>query len=288
MRVSTVTNTPKSASSLIKLKNDQWLTNQRIAGKVTADCLSLLEGLVKEKTTKSLIELDEIAGDFILKNGCTATFKDYKGFPNYCCISVNNTLVHGVATPYILQDGDMISFDLGATYKGSIADSALTCIFGKPKSYEHSVMNLACEEALFKGISAVRPGLHLGEIGSAIYKSVKSNGFNVITNYGGHSICNHEDGTGMPHAAPFVANQAEPNDGIVMQAGLTLAIEPMLYPKKSFGKTSIGKDGWTVYMNDICNHFEHTIFIHWDHVEIITWRQDEVFLKSNKLYFNGK
>src|SRR5688572_2444687 len=126
-----------TSNSLVRLKSDHWLNRQRVAGKVVADTLTLLEQLVKNKTTQSLLELNKIAEEYITNNNCTCTFKGFKGFPAGVCISINKQLVHGIPTDYKLQDGDVVSFDLGATFEGAIADSALTCIYGTPKSDLH-------------------------------------------------------------------------------------------------------------------------------------------------------
>lgn len=272
-------------NEFIKLKDKDWLDKQRVSGKVTADTLSMLENHVKDKSKLSLLELDKIAENYILSQKCIPTFLGYNGFPNACCISVNNQLVHGIPTDYVLQDGDVVTFDLGATFEGVISDSALTCIYGEPKKQEHVKMVNACEEALFKGLSAIKVGSHLGVIGNAIYRSAKGNGFNVIENYGGHGIDISDSGEGIPHAAPFVGNKASPDEGIRIQPGLTIAIEPLL----CFGSTStrVSSDGWTVVMDGVCVHTEHSIYVHQDHVEILTWRENEKYLKTNKLYFDG-
>jgi methionyl aminopeptidase len=252
--------------SFIKLKDFSWLERQRIAGKVAARALLLLEGLVKEKTIKSLLELDKLVYEFICDNKCTPTFLGYKGFPNSCCYSINQQLVHGVATNRKLENGDVISFDLGATYEGAIADTALTCIYGEPKKNEHTKIIQATEEALMKGIAAIQVGKRLGIIGNTIYKSAKGNNFSVINNYGGHGL--EYD---IPHAAPFVANKSQPDEGCRIMSNMTLAIEPMLTTGST--KTWIDKDGWTVWCDaEMSAHQEHTIFIHEDKVEIITDR----------------
>lgn len=268
-----ISNESLKSNSFIKLKDNAYLERQRKAGKVVANALTLLANEVNNKTKLSLLELNQLAEDYITGQGCELTFKNYKGFPAGVCISVNNFLVHGIPTDYNLQEGDKVSFDLGATFEGAIADSALTCIYGEPKNKEIVRMNLACEEALMKGIAAAKVGNRLGAIGHAVYKSAKGNGFNVIEQYGGHGICNHEDGSGMPHAQPFVPNKSNFDEGIRLQAGMTLAIEPMLFPYGFTSETKISKDGWSVYMNCIGLHWEHTIFIHEDHTEIITSRE---------------
>src|SRR5271170_2901658 len=117
-------------SDFVKLKDQDWLERLRVAGKCVSSVMTLLETLVKEKTTLSLNELNAFAEDHILKQDCTPTFKGYHGFPAGVCISVNEQLVHGIPTDYKLKEGDLVSFDFGATFKGAIADSAITCIYG--------------------------------------------------------------------------------------------------------------------------------------------------------------
>jgi len=274
-------------SGFFKLKDAQWLENQRVAGKVVAQALMLLENEVKNKTKLTTLELSRLAENFILSKDCLCTFKNYKGFPEAVCISVNKQLVHGIPDNYTLQEGDVIKFDLGATYKNAIADSALTCIYGEPIKSEHIKLIESTEEALLKGIKSIDMDCQIGSIGHAINKSAKNNGFNIINNYGGHGICNHEDGSGMPHAPPFVANKANTNEGIRFAPGLVLAIEPLLCIGSPETKTS--NDKWTVTTEGINAHFEHSVFIHEDHVEIITWREGSSY--PNKIYFgelNGK
>jgi len=257
-----------AASNLIKLKGKDWLDKQRIAGKVAAKTLLLLQELVQKKTTKSLLELDKIAEEFIVANGCKPTFLGYRGFPNSSCISINQQLVHGIASNYVLQDGDTVSFDLGATYEGAIADTAITCIYGKAKDARHLKLIAATEEALMKGIEAVKVGDQLGVIGKAISQCVKGRGFNIIQTYGGHGL-----EWEIPHAFPFVANKADVDEGIRIMPGLTIAIEPMLTDGST--KTWVDQDGWTVWCEASASaHFEHTIFVHEDHVEIITDRNN--------------
>ena len=254
-----------SSNGLFKLKGQDWLDKQREAGKIAAATLVGLKAQVEGKMSYSLIELNNIAEKFITKAGGIPTFKGYKGFPAGVCISVNKQLVHGIPTDYKLQEGDVVSFDLGVTIGGAIADTAITCIFGEPKSLQHVKIVKATEEALMKGIQAIEVGKKLGCIGNAIYKCAKGHGFSVINNYGGHGL-----DWDVPHAAPFVANKSDPEEGFRIQPGLAIAIEPMLVPGSVTTKTS--DDGWTVETNDIGAHFEHSVFVHEDHVEIITDR----------------
>jgi methionyl aminopeptidase len=261
-----ITNNAFSSSGLVNLKNQDWLDKQRVAGKVVAGALLLLENEIKQGTNSTLIELNSLAETYIQDHGCSCTFKNYKSFPSGVCISVGKQLVHGVPTNYRLQDGDKVSFDLGATYKKAIADSAITCIFGQPKSKQQLELIKDTEEALMRGIQAIEVGKHLGCIGNAIDKYAKNKGHGCITQYGGHGL-----DWDIPHAAPFVANRAELNEGIRIQPNLTIAVEPMLTSGST--KTWTDQDGWTVWCEaEIVSHWEHTIYIHEDYVEIITDR----------------
>lgn len=262
-----VNNINSNNPSFIDLKDDNWLKKQRIAGLIAGQTISLLENLVKTKTVKSLLELDKIAEEYIINNGCSPTFKGYLGFPNTCCISINSQLVHGIPTDYKLKDGDVVSFDLGATFEGTIGDTAITCIYGEAKKQDHIKMIETSKLCLTNAINSIKIGNNLGCIGNAIYKTARNAGFNVIENYGGHGIT-----WDTPHAQPFVSNKSSSLEGIIIQPGLTIAIEPLLVPFNCPKKTKVGTDGWTVYTEDVSSHMEHTVFIHESHVEIITKR----------------
>lgn len=254
--------------SFVILKDNTWLERQRVAGKVAAKALMALESLVKEKTNLSTLELSRLAEDIIISNKCIPTFKNYKGFPEAVCISVNKQLVHGIPSSYTLKEGDVVSFDLGATFEGAIADSAITCIYGNPIDKNHQTMIDLCKLCLNNGIKAIKIDNRLGCIGYAIDRTAKSKGFQVINNYGGHGLDYNK-----PHSEPFVENRSEQNKGIRIQRGLSIAIEPMLVPRLT--TTSIAQDKWTVMTPEIGCHEEHTIFIHEDKVEIITRRDNE-------------
>lgn len=266
-------------NTLVDLKDEYWLERQRIAGRVTAQCLSFLENEIKNFTDKTPIQLSREADIFIQDNGCTATFKGHDGFPEAVCISVNKGLVHGIPKDIPFEEGDIISFDLGATYKGAIADSALTVGYGVISS-QHTALIDACKRALAKGILAIKPGKRLGVIGQAIHKSAKGDGFNVISTYGGHGITTDKYGNGVPHAPPFVANKSKDDEGIRIQPGLVLAIEPLLIPIHVSNDTIVDKDGWTVFTKEVGAHEEQTIFIKENEIEIISFRENDLSLKE--------
>ena len=269
--------TNNSVSDFVILQDQKWLDRQRIAGRVVANTLTLLENAVKENTTKSLIELNAMAEEYIENNGCSATFKNYKGFPAGVCISINRQLVHGIPTDYKLQDGDKISFDLGATYEGAIADSAITLIYGEPKSKKHAALAADTQQALYTGIKAISIGKKIGVIGNAIHKLLKDE-YDVIVNYGGHGISYNK-----PHAQPFIANRSTPNDGVRIQAGMTIAIEPMATLRSTHFATKTSEDGWSVMTTEIGAHWEHSLYIHHDHIEIVTHRENEAI--NRDIYF---
>lgn len=263
---------PFASNMVVSLKDDKWLNYQRIAGRIASDTLIALEREVENKTTKSMLELNAYAEEIITKAGGTPTFKGYgkNPFPAGVCISVNKQLVHGIPTEYKLQDWDVVSFDLGVTIEGAIADTAITCIYGglenTPHIHHHMVV-AKTKLALEEGIRAVKVGKRLGCIGQAIHKVGRGPGRTcIVNNYGGHGL-----DWNIPHAAPFVANKSTENEGIRIQPGLSIAIEPMLVCG-SDPTTTTGSDGWTVYTKEIGAHFEHSIFVHEDHVEITTSR----------------
>lgn len=265
------TNAPKELftdNSLVRLKDQNWLDKQRVAGRIAAETLSLLEELLSSgNVAPTLQQINAIGEEYIIKRGGIPTFKGYKGFPAGVCISVNKQLVHGIPTDYKLQEGDLVSFDLGVTIDGAIADTAITCIYGQPKSESHVKLIKTTEDALMKGIQAMSVGKRLGVIGHAIARCAKNYGYGVINNYGGHGL-----DWNVPHAAPFVENKSDPEKGIRIQPGLAIAIEPMF----TLGSTSTTTtdDGWTVVTPDLSAHFEHSVFVHEDRVEIITDRSN--------------
>jgi len=279
-----VINNNLTAGELIDLKDEKWLKNQRIAGKIVAGALMQLENYCINKTFHSMATLNEITERYIIEHGGIPTFKNYpkKGGPNFpagLCISVNKILTHGIGDDTVLNDGDVVSFDLGVTYDDAIADSAFTCIFGQPQNSKHEKLVLTTKECLSEAIKSIKVGKRLGCIGKAIFSHAAGKGFGVITQYGGHGISKNK-----AHAPPFVSNKSTENEGIRLCEGMTLAIEPLLVIGSST-ETKTGSDGWSVYCKDIAAHEEHTIFIHSDHIEIITWRENETVIKEPRIYF---
>lgn len=257
----------KLNSELVTLKDSRWLKYQKHAGICVSKILTSCENVIKEKTPNlSLIDLENIALEIMKSMDCTPTFLNYRNsFPSAICTSVNKNVVHGIVTEYILQDGDVVSVDLGATFNGAIADAARTFIYGEANSKEIYRMIDTCKNALQAGIDAISIGKRIGAIGNAIHKYTKDSGFKLITRYGGHGISWNK-----PHDSPFVANRASINDGIRIKPGLAIAIEPMLILGSS-DSTKVLEDGWTVEAEGISCHFEDSVFIENDNkIHVLT------------------
>ena len=213
-----ITQGGRFSNGLIQLMGNSWLENARIAGKVVRDSLNLLQNYVNNKTELTALELSKEIEKFILSNNCQATFKGYKGFPEAVCISINNELVHGIPKNFKFKDGDIISFDLGATYNGSIADAAITCVYGNYKTESHKEILELTKQTLEASISSIKIGNRIGSIGETIFNFVKNNkkhNLNLIQNYGGHGISIDRLGNGVPHSDPFISNKDLSTNGSI-------------------------------------------------------------------------
>lgn len=270
------------SNSFVKLKADDWITRQRIAGQCLAQTMDIITEIVKSGAQITPLEISDLADSEIIKRNCVPTFKGYKGFPAAVCISVNREIVHGIPKPVKLKDGDVVSFDFGVTFEGAIADSAKTMIYGKPAKREHELLIKTTEDCLYNSIKAIKIGKHIGVIGNAIYKTAINAGFNVITRLGGHGISWNN-----PHADLFVSNKSAVDEGIRIQPGLTIAIEPLLVPGNSSTNIKVDEqDGWTITTDEISAHTEHSLFIHEDRIEIMSWRTEESNRISREIAFS--
>jgi methionyl aminopeptidase len=254
-----------SKMQFIKLKDDEYFDRLKLSGMVVAKCLKRFKDLVDAETPNlNLLDIEKQCADIIFNHGCIPTFYGYKGFPGKVCLSVNKALVHGIPKDYVLKSGDIVTLDLGAhTECGVIADAAVSAIYGEPKDRRHPEMLKYCKDSLRKGIDAIEVGKQLGCIGNAINYHVKSSGYKLIVDYGGHGIDRYK-----PHAQPFVLNKARKNEGIRIQPGLSIAIEPMLAIGSN--KTQKLGDGWTVVTKDMGCHFEHSVFVKEDGAHVMT------------------
>jgi methionyl aminopeptidase len=207
--------------------------------------------------------LDRIAEEFILLQDAIPSFKGYNGFRGSICTSVNNQLVHGIPGDVVLNEGDIISIDIGAKYNGYHGDSAWTYPVGNIDESTNRLLEVT-EESLFMGLKEAKPGERLSNISHAIQTYVEANGFSIVREYVGHGVGQdlHEDPQ-IPHYGP-------PNKGPRLKPGMVLAIEPMVNAGSRYVKTLA--DDWTVVTVDgkMCAHFEHTIAITETGYEILT------------------
>ena len=246
---------------MIICKTPREIEIMREAGRIVAlTHQELLKHIVPGITTK---ELDKIAEAFIRKHDAKSSFKGYNGFTGSICASVNEELVHGIPGNRVLNNGDIISIDIGAEYNGYHGDSAWTYAVGSIDEETQRLLDVT-EESLYKGLNKAKPGDRLSNISHAIQTYVEANGFSVVREYVGHGIGQdlHEDPQ-IPHYGP-------PNKGPRLKPGMVLAVEPMVNAGSRYVKTLA--DDWTVVTVDgrRCAHFEHTIAITETGFEILT------------------
>lgn len=258
------------ASELIVLKDKTWLNQQKHAGRCVSNILtSCGEAIISNSPNLNLLDLENIALKLFDIWECKPTFLNYGGFPSPLCLSVNKELVHGIVRDYTLQPGDVISVDVGATYKSAIADAARTWIYGDPISKQHVEILDICKKALIAGQNVVKVGNRIGAIGNAIYKTVNRTNYKLIVDYGGHGLCElSSDEEPKLHTAPFIGNKQDKNDGIKISNGLSIAIEPMVVIGSNKTKTKAGD--FTVYTENIGCHFENSVTLFEDELHIIT------------------
>lgn len=247
---------------MITRKSRHEITLMKGAGSIVAEALAEMKAAVKPGVTT--LELDTIAEAIIRKNAAVPTFKGYHGYPGSICASVNEQVVHGIpSNDIILKEGDVISLDVGATYKGLIGDSAITVGVGNISSDVEKLLQVT-NQSLYDAIAKMVSGNYLQDVSGAIEDRAKLHGFGIVRNYGGHGV-----GRSM-HEDPFVFNYRTGNNGPLLKSGMTLAIEPMF----NLGGDDVHtlEDGWTVVTNDgqPSAHFEHTVLVTDDGPEILT------------------
>jgi methionyl aminopeptidase len=236
----------------IIIKSDREIAVMRRAGRAVAIVLEILSRkLGAGMKTK---ELDAIAGGELGRVGAKPSFKGYRGFPANLCVSVNDEIVHGIPGERVLAEGDIVSLDLGAIVDGFQGDAAVTVGIGEI-SREASRLLKATELALEAGINKAYAGARLGDVSAAIQEYAESQGYSVIREYTGHGI-----GREM-HEEPQIPNFGEKGTGLVLERGMTLALEPMV--STGDWQTRLGSNRWTVFTADgsLSAHFEHTVAI---------------------------
>ena len=239
---------------MIQIKSQREIEIMARGGEILAASVRLLEESVKPGMTT--LELDQIADDFIRSHpGAVPAFKGLYNFPASICTSINQEIVHGIPSKKrVINEGDILSIDIGVRLDGYYTDSATTVAVGKVDANSQKLLDVT-REALAAGIAAATPDNHLGDIGAAVQEVVESAGFSVVKDLVGHGI-----GVGF-HEEPQVPNYGKPKRGVRLTPGLTIAIEPMVNVGKPETRTM--PDRWTVVSVDGTRsaHFEHTIAV---------------------------
>ena len=246
---------------MITIKSEREIELLRIAGNIVYETHQYLKQYIAPGITT--LELDKLAEEFIRSKDATPSFKGYDGFPGSICTSVNEQVVHGIPGNYKLKDGDIISIDIGACYKGYHGDSAWTYEVGNVTSDKKELL-YHTEKALFEGLNQVKPGNRIGDISFAIEDYANKHNLGVVKELVGHGV-----GTSI-HEDPDVPNFGTSGTGPRLKKGMVLAIEPML----NLGSPNIVllDDNWTIETEDYSPsaHFEHTVVVTDDGYEILT------------------
>ena len=233
------------------------------AGALVAETISHVGERIEPGVTT--LELDRVAESFIRANGGVPTSLGYKGYPRAICISVNDVVVHGIPDETAVEEGDLVTIDVGVTLGGAIADSAYTFGVGSIDPESQRLLDV-CQDALAAGIGEARLGNRVGDISHAVQVVVEGAGFSVVKSLVGHGVGRHY------HEAPHVPNFGEPGRGPRLSEGMTIAIEPMI--TVGGPEVWLAEDGWTIATTDGSRsaHFEHTVAILPDGPRVLTPR----------------
>lgn len=251
---------------MILLKKQSEIALMRESGRLLARTMRIVsESIVPGKSTPN--QLDELAERIITEGGGIPSFKGYRGFPKSACISVNDTVVHGIPDDSVLQEGDIVSLDFGVILEGWHSDSAWTFPVGTIAPNAQRLLSVT-KECLNQGILKAKVGAKVGDISHAVQKYAESNGYGVVKDLVGHGI-----GKSL-HEPPNIPNFGKANSGPVIKEGMTMCIEPMI--NEGTAKVKFLKDGWTVKTGDgkLSAHFEHTVAVTALGPVILTTEQD--------------
>ena len=233
----------------------------RQACKITAAARALAGEMVRPGVTTR--EIDKAVREFIVAQGAKPSFLGYHGFPGSTCISVNNTIIHGIPGGYVLKEGDIVSVDVGALYEGFHGDCAATFACGAISTEAQKLIDVT-KQSFFEGIRFAKRGNRVQDISHAIQTYVESNGFSVVRSFVGHGVGR------QLHEEPEVPNFGNPGRGPRLVPGMTLAIEPMV--NAGVYDAKVLKDGWTTVTADgkLSAHYENTVLITDGEPEILT------------------
>ncbi len=251
----------------VQIKTPEEIEKMRVAGRLAAEVLEMIEPLVEPGMTTN--DIDRLCHDYIVNvQKAVPAPLNYHGFPKSVCTSVNHQICHGIPSDKKLKNGDIVNIDVTVIKDGYHGDTSLMVCVGQPSVLARRLVDTA-REAMIRGIRAVRPGATLGDIGHAIQSYAEGQRFSVVREYCGHGI-----GRGF-HEEPQVLHYGKPGTGLTMRPGMTFTIEPMINAGKRH--TRLLKDGWTVVTKDhsLSAQWEHTILVTEDGYEVLTLRQGE-------------
>ena len=249
---------------MILIKNQEEIEKMRKAGKLAAQLLNYVEPFVKDSV--STLYLNDLCEEFTQKHGAISAPLNYNGFPKSICTSINNVVCHGIPSKKdILKDGDIVNIDVTVILDGYHGDTSHTFMIGNVDEKAENLVNRT-QNALYRGIDAVKPGIYLYEVGKTIEKYIDKFGYSIVRDYGGHGIGRnfHED--------PHVFHHFTENNKIRLREGMIFTIEPMINMGKSYAVETSSIDGWTVTTADgsISAQFEHTVLVTSEGSEILT------------------
>ena len=246
---------------MIPVKNERELAVMRQACRITAAARALAGEMVRPGVTTK--EIDKAVHDFIVAQGAKPSFLNYHGYPASACISVNNVVIHGIPGGYKLQEGDIVSVDVGAYWKGFHGDCAATFACGRISPTAEKLISVT-KQSFFEGIKMARQGYRVSDISHAVQSYVEENGFSVVRTFVGHGV-----GEKL-HEEPEVPNYGSPGRGPRLIKGMTLAIEPMV--NVGGADVRILRDKWTTVTSDgsLSAHYENTVLITDGEPEILT------------------
>jgi len=250
---------------MIIIKSEQEIATMRESGKVTGYILKELEDFIKPGMTTSTI--DKHVSEIIRKNGMTASFLGYNGYPASVCASINSEVVHGIPShKRILHEGDIVSVDVGCTYKGYVTDAARTYAVGKISPEAQKIID-AARDSFFQGLKFCKVGYRLTDISHAIQTEAEGQGFSVIRDLVGHGV-----GRNM-HEEPQIPNYGQPGRGPRIAKGMVFAIEPMI--AQGTYEIVTAADNWTLSMADgkLSAHYENTVVITEGEPELLTLQE---------------
>ncbi len=246
---------------MINVKNDEQLVLMRQSGQILKDVFRMVEDKIRKGMTTK--QLDAMCHDYILRRGAQPSFLNYNGFPASICASVDEEVVHGIPADRVLEEGQIIGVDIGVFYKGYHTDATRTYMIGSVTEDKKRLVEVA-EECFFKGMDGIKADSRLGDLGNKIQSHAESNGMSVVRALVGHGIGRelHED--------PNVPNFGTKGRGLRLKAGMTIAVEPMI--NRGGYEVEVAANGWTVLTKDgkPSAHYENTVIILSDGVEIIT------------------